>query len=179
MEKDPYIQKTKHWLEMLVIGQQLCPFAQAPYRHGKVRFVATPTSDPAKLLERLAEELLYLAEVEPQLVETTLLIHPGVLLDFGDYLDFLPRADWMLQQYALEGVIQIASFHPAYQFEGTEPDDVTNYTNRSPYPMLHLLREESIERAVAEYPDPERIPERNIERMRRLGAAGIARLLSN
>ncbi len=131
---------------------------------------------PDALLVDLMRELRSLENADPEAVDTTLLIHPWVLEDFLDYNDFLDVADAAVAEMGLEGEIQVASFHPGYQFEGTEPDAVENYTNRSPYPILHLLREESVERAVAAFPGTAGISEKNIETMRRLGPEGWRRL---
>jgi hypothetical protein len=162
------IDETKKWLKSEVIGLNLCPFARAVYDAGRIRYVVSDAVTAEALRAQLAEELRLLATLDPAATETTLIIHPRVLGDFLEYNDFLDVADETLVELELEGELQIASFHPCYQFEGTEPDDVTNRTNRSPYPMLHILREASVERAVAEYPDADKISERNMETMRRL-----------
>jgi hypothetical protein len=167
------IAATRGWIERAVIGLNLCPFAKGVYRGDLVRFVVSDARTADALLADLGRELRALADSAPEDVETTVLIHPHVLTAFLDYNDFLDVADAAIDRLDLTGVLQIASFHPDYQFAGTAPDDVTNYTNRSPYPMLHLLREESVERAVDGYPGAERIPERNIETMRRLGLRGL------
>jgi hypothetical protein len=168
------VASTRAWLEKAVIGLDLCPFARAV--QDRVRYAVSPAEEPADLLADLAAELRVLAEADPGEIETTLLIHPRVLADFLDYNDFLDDADDVLAELGLEGVVQIASFHPGYQFAGAGPDDIENYTNRSPYPMLHLLREESVERAVETFPDTSRIYEKNIETLRRLGHEGWRRL---
>ena len=162
------IAATKAWLEKDVIGLNLCPFAKAVHVAGQIRYVVSKASTAWTLLSDLAAELIALHEADPATVDTTLLIHPRVLTDFFEYNDFLGDADAALQRLGLVGTIQIASFHPDYQFADTEPDDPTNRTNRSPYPTLHLLREASIERALEGYPDPDEIPVRNAETMRRL-----------
>jgi uncharacterized protein len=169
------IAATRFWIERAVIGLNLCPFAKGVYLSNRVRFVVSEGRTADALLGELERELRALADAAPEDVETTVLIHPHVLRSFFDYNDFLDVADAAIDRLDLTGVLQIASFHPDYQFAGTAPDDVTNYTNRSPYPMLHLLREESVERAVDGYPGAERIPERNIETMRRLGLRGLLR----
>lgn len=170
------IAATRHWLEKAVIGLDLCPFARPVHLQDRIRYVVSEAETPEALLADLAAELQALAAADPEEVETTLLIHPRVLADFLDYNDFLDVADAALQEVGLAGEIQIASFHPRYQFAGTAPDDIENYTNRSPYPILHLLREASVERAVAAFPDASRIYEKNIETLRRLGHAGWRRL---
>jgi uncharacterized protein len=169
------IAATRDWIERAVIGLNLCPFAKSVYLSNRVRFEVSEARTADALLGALERELRALARAAPEEVETTVLIHPHVLTSFLDYNDFLDVADAAIERLDLTGILQIASFHPDYQFAGTAPDDVTNYTNRSPYPMLHLLREESVERAVDAYPGAERIPERNIETMRRLGVRGLPR----
>ena len=164
----PVITRTKEWLEQVVIGLNLCPFAKAVYDRNQIRFHVSLADNTDDLLLELMTEILHLSSVSPQLTETTLLIHPFTLNKFLDYNDFLDVADAALIELELVGVIQIASFHPRYQFAGTKPDDIENHTNRSPYPMLHLLREASIEKAVATYPDVDKIPERNIETLKKL-----------
>ena len=157
----------RRWVKSFVVGLNLCPFARRELVNDRVRFTVTEATSEAQLLLALRAELEFLG-ANPS-VETTLLIHPKVLQDFFEYNQFLNVADALLAQMKLEGVYQIASFHPDYQFGGTEPDDAGNYTNRSPYPVLHLLREESLERAIAHYPDVEKIPERNIALMNSMG----------
>jgi len=167
---------TKHWLEAAVLGLDLCPFARAVHALDLIRYVVSPAETPEALLADLLRELKALAATDPSEVETTLLIHPQVLGDFLAYNDFLGVAEAAVEELGLAGVLQIASFHPRYQFAGTGPDDIENYTNRSPHPMLHLLREASVERAVASFPDTARIYEKNIATLRRLGHAGWNRL---
>lgn len=170
------VKTTRRWLEKAVIGLNLCPFAKPVHVRDQIRYVVTEAETPEELLADLVDELQTLAAAEPEEIETTLLIHPGVLNDFLDYNDFLGVAEDTVAGLGLEGVLQVASFHPDYQFAGTEPDDVTNYTNRSPYPTLHLLREASVERAVASVSDASEIYERNMETLRRLGVEGWRRL---
>lgn len=170
------IAATKHWLEKAVIGLDLCPFAKAVHVRDQIRYTVSGAETPEELLDELIGELQDLMAADPDEIETTLLIHPKVLIDFLDYNDFLSVADAAVAEMRLEGVIQIASFHPRYQFAGTEPEDIENFTNRSPYPMLHLLREASVERAVAAFPDASRIYEKNIATLRRLGLEGWNRL---
>lgn len=173
------IAATQHWLEQAVIGLNLCPFARAVHVKRQIRWVESPVREAQGLLEDLVRELQFLAAAEPETVDTTLLIHPHALNDFLDYNDFLDVADATIEEQGLSGVLQVASFHPDYRFEGTTPDDVGNLSNRSPYPMLHLLREDSIARAVAAFPGAEAIYERNIETLRRLGAVGWRKLMSS
>ena len=174
---DP-IAATRNWLEKAVIGLNLCPFAKAVYVKNQVRLVLSDATTPEALVEQLAEELLLLRDTPAEEIDTTLIIHPEVLTDFLDYNDFLDNADAAVEALDLTGIVQVASFHPDYQFDGTHPDDPSNYTNRAPYPTLHLLREDSVERAVAAFPDPDVIVERNIATLDKLGAEGFKRLLA-
>ncbi|HEY0490219.1 MAG TPA: DUF1415 domain-containing protein [Telluria sp.] len=174
--EDP-IAVTRRWLERAVIGLNLCPFAKAVTVKQQVRFVLSEATTPDALLEELGAELMRLQQADPEELDTTLIIHPQVLGDFLDYNDFLELADALVAELDLEGELQVASFHPEYQFAGTDPDDVGNCTNRSPYPTLHLLREASVERAVAAYPDPDVIVDRNIETLQKLGIEGWRKLL--
>lgn len=168
---DP-IAATRTWLERAVIGLNLCPFARAPHLQQRVRFVASAATDVRALHDDLRAELEYLRDTPAETVETTLLIHPYVLQDFLDYNDFLDLADALVEDLGLDGEIQVASFHPDYQFADAEPDAVENNSNRSPHPILHLLREASIERVVDAIDDPDAIYQRNIATLRRLGRAG-------
>jgi hypothetical protein len=174
---DP-IAATRRWLERAVIGLNLCPFAKAVHAKGQVRYVLSDADTPQALLEQLGEELLRLRDTPAEEVDTTLLVHPRVLADFLDYNDFLDDADALVEALGLDGVLQVASFHPDYRFAGTEPDDLGNFSNRAPFPTLHLLREDSVERAVAAFPDPDAIVERNIGTLRQLGADGWRKLFS-
>jgi hypothetical protein len=177
MNDDP-IAATRHWLERAVIGLNLCPFAKAVLAKRQIRFVLSEASDTDTLLGVLIDELELLRAADPAEIDTTLIVHPQVLGDFPAYNEFLDVADATLSALALDGVLQIASFHPDYCFADVEPDDVTNCTNRSPYPMLHLLREDSVSRAVEAFPDADAIVSRNLATMRRLGLEGYRRLLS-
>ena len=169
---DAVIAATIDWLEKAVIGLNLCPFAKPAHAGGRIRFAVSSATTEQSLLVDLERELEKLAEANPQGLETTLLIHPGVFANFLDYNDFLDVADATLVALDLDGIIQIASFHPDYQFANSAPGDISNYTNRSPYPMLHLLREDSIERAVKSHPDTDAIYQHNIETLRRIGLEG-------
>ena len=171
-DSEAIIAETTRWLERAVIGLNLCPFAKAVHVKGQIRYAVCNASTPEALLGELLQELQFLAATDPDLTDTTLLIHPFVLADFLDYNDFLETADAAITELKLDGEIQIASFHPHYRFANTAPDDISNYTNRSPYPTLHLLREVSVTRAVAAFADAGDIFERNIETMNRLGHAG-------
>ena len=169
MDHQTIIDATRRWISSMVIGLNLCPFAQRVFRGDTIRYVVTDAPDETSLLKALADELATLASSPITSIETTLLIHPHALADFLDYNDFLGAAENLVAQLGLEGKIQIASFHPDYQFADTAPDAAENFTNRAPYPMLHLLREESIT-AVAGDPDELlEIPRRNIETLRALG----------
>ena len=163
---------TRAWVNHAVIGLNLCPFAHAVETRDLIRYVATDAADPERLREVLRDELQRLAAAPVEEVETTLLVHPRVLGDFLEFNEFLGEAEALVEELGLTGVLQVASFHPDFQFADTEPDDVTNATNRSPYPTLHLLREESIERAIESFPDPDSIYRTNIETLRRIGHAG-------
>ena len=167
MSDNLIINSVRQWIDSFVVGLNLCPFAKRELVQDKVRFVTTNVNSEEHLLEVLQAELELLNS--DNAIETTLLIHPEVLQDFYDYNDFLNVADSLLKEMQLEGVYQVASFHPNYQFSNTSPQDVENYTNRSPYPMLHILREDSLEKAIANYPEVDLIPEKNIELMKSMG----------
>ena len=170
------ISATKLWLERAVIGLNLCPFAKGVHVKGQIRFVVSAAQTPEDLLADVMRELELLAEASREKTDTTLLIHPHVLTDFLDYNNFLEVVDAALEEVDLAGELQVASMHPQYQFADTELDDITNYTNRSPYPTLHLIREASIDEAVAAFPEAEMIFEKNIETMRKLGHEGWSAL---
>lgn len=166
------IAATQRWLERAVIGLNLCPFAKAVHVKKQIRYVVSSATTPEDLLGDLMRELEVLAEAPSARIDTTLLIHPYVLTDFLGYNDFLGVVDDALEDMELDGILQVASLHPQYRFADTEPDDIENYTNRSPYPMLHLLRETSIVQAVAAFPEAGQIFDKNIETLRRLGHEG-------
>ncbi len=172
MSAEDIIAATRRWLERAVIGLNLCPFAESVYRGGRVRFHVSGQTTAAGLLQDLIAELTALQAADPLICETVLLIHPWVLTDFIEYNDFLAVCESTVADLGLEGELQVASFHPQYQFAGTQSLDIENYTNRSPFPMLHLLREASVERAIAAVPDTDEIYLRNIRTLRRLGHAG-------
>jgi len=171
------LNATRAWLEKAVIGLNLCPFAKAVHTKGQIRWVLSQANEPKALLLQLVDELQHLAQADPEAVDTTLIVHPQVLQDFYDFNDFLGVAEDALAELGLEGVLQIASFHPHFQFADAEPDDIGNATNRAPFPTLHLLREDSIERAVQAFPEAESIYERNIATLQRLGPEGWRRLM--
>jgi uncharacterized protein len=166
------IEDTQKWLLQAVVGLNLCPFAKAVVVKDMVRYRVCPSAEPADVLALLREELQHLAQADPDKLDTTLLIAPKALPDFLDFNDFLADCDEVLMDLELDGVLQVADFHPQYQFGGTEVDDIENFTNRTPYPTLHLLREASIDKAVEAYPDASLIFERNIEVLNQLGRAG-------
>ena len=168
----PLIERTRAWVRRAVIGLNLCPFARGVDAKNQIRYAVTDATDPEGLLEALCVELQRLEAADPEVVDTTLLIHPHVLQDFADFNDFLELADAAVEELGLEGVLQVASFHPQFQFADTEPDDVTNATNRSPYPTLHLLREDSVDRAVEAFPAAEAIFENNMRSLEKLGLEG-------
>lgn len=161
----------------MVIGLNLCPFARRVFDANLIRYVASDATTERALYDELRRELTSLSITSMDVVETTLLIHPHVLGNFLDYNDFLDVADDLIADLRLKGVIQIASFHPDYQFADTAPHDLENYTNRSPFPMLHLLREESISRVALSAEEMEAIPRRNVETMRMMGRSEILEML--
>ena len=172
MTDEAVLAATRHWLEKAVIGLNLCPFAKAVYVKNQVRLVVSKARHADDLLEELDRELDLLVATPATEIDTTLLIHPTLFEDFLDFNDFLEVAEGVVDEHELEGVVQLASFHPQFQFDGTEPDDIGNYTNRAPFAMLHLLREESVERAVAAFPEAESIFEQNIATLEKLGPEG-------
>ncbi len=172
MTDEAVLAATRHWLEKAVIGLNLCPFAKAVYVKNQVRLVVSHARHADDLLEDIDRELDLLVATPAVEIDTTLLIHPTLFEDFLDFNDFLEIAEGVVSEHDLEGVIQLASFHPRFQFEGTEPDDISNYTNRAPFAMLHLLREDSVERAVDSFPEAEAIFRQNIATLEKLGPAG-------
>ncbi|MBC3830265.1 DUF1415 domain-containing protein [Undibacterium amnicola] len=169
IKDDAVIAQTKLWLEKAVIGLNLCPFAKGVHIKDQIRYFVSHATTTEELIKDLMAELEVLAEANPEKIDTTLLIHPFVMQDFLDYNDFLEVADATLEELDLDGILQVASFHPQYQFEDAAPDDIDNYTNRSPFPTLHLLREESIDKAVEAFPEAEQIYEKNMQTLRALG----------
>lgn len=173
------IRITQRWLEQVVIGLNLCPYARAPHSQQRVRFRVSQATDDEELLADLQEELRALATISIEHVETVLLVHPWALNDFADYNEFLNAADGLLEEMRLDGEFQVASFHPDYQFADSYPEDIENATNRSPFPILHLLREASISRAIDAGADTEAIYQRNMDVMRKLGIEGWQRLMQS
>ncbi len=169
---DLVIADTQRWLEKAVIGLNLCPFAKAVHVKRQIHYVVSEATDAREVAEQLQQELEALAEISPEKRDTTLLIVPHALQDFLDFNDFLELADDLIEAMDLGGILQVASFHPQFQFEGTEVDDVTNCTNRAPYAILHLLREDSIDKAVEAFPEAEEIYERNMQTLEQLGIEG-------
>ena len=176
-EAKTVVEDMAHWLNAAVVGLNLCPFAKAVQVKGQVRYAVCLSSDPQDWLAQLREELLLLAQADPEVTDTTLLMAPRALGDFYEFNGFLGEADRLLVQRELRGTLQLANFHPDYQFAGTDPDDVTNCTNRAPYPTLHLLREASIARAAAAIPEASDIYEANMRTLEQLGHAGWRRLM--
>ncbi|MDO8440271.1 MAG: DUF1415 domain-containing protein [Polaromonas sp.] len=172
MTDEAVLTATRHWLEKAVIGLNLCPFAKAVYVKNQVRLVVSHARHADDLLEELDKELDLLVATPAEQIDTTLLIHPTLFDDFLDFNDFLEIAEWVVDEHGLEGVVQLASFHPKFQFEGTEPDAIGNYSNRAPFAILHLLREESVARAVAAFSEAEAIFEQNIQTLEKLGLDG-------
>ena len=171
-------QLTQDWVVKAVIGLNLCPFAKAEHVHGRIRYEVSHSTDSDTLLQELKQSIQFLWSQPAEVVETTLLVHPWALPDFLDFNDFLAHVDDLVDGLDLAGDIQVASFHPQYQFAGTDMDDIDNYTNRSPWPTLHIIREASIDRAVQAFPEAEQIYERNIAVLRQLGHAGWKKLWS-
>ena len=170
------IADVEQWLDEVVIGLDLCPFAARPRREKRVRIAVSHATTADALLEDLQAELERLSDTPVAELETTLLAIPDMLEDFADYNDFLDAVDLWVEQFGWEGELQVASFHPQYQFADTAADDPGNLTNRSPWPLLHVIREESLEKAIEHYPEVDRIPERNIARMNALSGEERAKL---
>ncbi|MDH5485645.1 MAG: DUF1415 domain-containing protein [Gammaproteobacteria bacterium] len=171
------IAQTKKWLTDVIIGFNFCPFAKREFDQGKIRFSVIRERQLEHCLQSLVDECIGLdRDIE---TETTLLIFPDTLSSFDDFLDFVEMANELLIEQGYEGTYQLANFHPDYCFAGSDEQDAANYTNRSPYPMLHIIREASLEIALQSYPDPEQIPQRNIERARKTGLEKMQQLLAN
>lgn len=179
MSDEQILAATRTWVEKAVIGLNLCPFAKAVYVKNQVRIVVSRARHLDAFLDELDRELQLLVDTPADEIDTTLLVHPTLFPDFEVFNDFLNVVDDVVAEHELEGVIQVAPFHPAFQFEGTTADDVTNCTNRSPFPTLHLLREDSVERALESGENADSIVERNQQRLRELGEAGWKALLGN
>jgi len=167
--------RVEKWIDSIVIGLNLCPFANAAKRQGHLKICLASSSRMEDCLQQLSDEAVLLEHANEQ--ATTLLVLPQGYTAFDEYLDLLAMAEALLDDLGFAGVLQLASFHPQYQFDGTKADDVSNWTNRAPFPILHLLKESSITRAVDNHPDPENIPARNIQKLEQLGLVGIEQLL--
>ena len=174
-----HIEQTKNWVEKFVIGLNLCPFAKPVFVKNQIKFVLSEAKNPNELTKDFLEELTFLSGIEGDDTETTILVHPFVLQDFGHYLDYVDYANDLIYQAGLEGTFQIASFHPDYQFEDTEPNDIENYTNRSPFPMLHILREDTLEKAIETYPNVDAIPSNNIKKLKEIGLEQVHQMLAS
>jgi len=168
------IYQTRRWVEEVIVAHSFCPFARREVEHQRIRYAVSPTSQVAGALEALIDECILLDRDSN--IETTLLIYPQGFEAFEDYLDFTALAEALLVEQGYEGIYQLATFHPAYCFADVPDDDPANYTNRSPCPVLHLLREASLEKAISEHPDPEGIPERNVSYARELGLSALREL---
>ena len=178
-DHDTIIADTRQWLTQAVIGLNLCPFAKAVHVKNQIRYRVSEATTPEALLEDLVAELCILRDADPALTDTTLLVHPAVLTDFMDFNDFLDVVDAAVEELELDGILQVASFHPDYRFAGTADEDIGNYTNRAPYPTLHLIREASIDRAVEAFPDADVIVQRNLSTLEKLGHDGWGRLFAD
>ncbi|MEO6598905.1 MAG: DUF1415 domain-containing protein [Polyangiaceae bacterium] len=172
------LEETRAWLSQIVIGLELCPFAKPVHVKGQIRYLVSLAETPEALLEHLLAELTFLSEADPEAFDTTLLVHPRVLTDFLDYNDFLSVVEVALEELELDGVLQVASFHPDYRYAGNQVDDPANCVTRSPYPMLHLLREASVDRAVAVFPEASEIVNKNVATLRALGLEAWQRLMA-
>ena len=177
MNRPDPLTVTRRWLAEFVIALDLCPFAGLPWREGKVRVVESPVASIPALMQDFLREVEHLLLTPAADTETTLLVHPELLSDFDDYLDFLATAEDLLEEAGAETVIQLAGFHPDYQFGDSGPHDPAHYTNRSPYPMVHLIRADRLEQALEHHPDPAGIPQRNVALLRGLGEEEILRRL--
>lgn len=171
------IDATQTWIKRVVIGLNLCPFARSVFDDDRIRYVVSHATTETALIEALTHELVFLSEANSDQIDTTVLIHPSVLTDFYAYNDFLDVVDQVILDQGLDGVIQAASFHPQYRFAESPANDVANYTNRSPFPMIHLLRESSVSDAIDRYPDVEAIPAGNVALLRSLGIARLRRIM--
>lgn len=175
-DKDTIVADTRDWLVKAVIGLNLCPFAKSVHVKNQVRYSVSEATTPGDLLTDLVHELTLLRDADPEEIDTTLLVHPAVLQDFFDFNDFLDIVDAAVEELDLGGLSQVASFHPDYQFADAKPDDIENYSNRSPYPTLHLIREASLDRAVEAFPDAADIYETNKATLRKMGLEGWKKL---
>lgn len=178
MRENTPLEATRCWVEQVVVGLNLCPFAAVPVKAGRIRYALCEATDPEAIYLALLQEMETLIGLSETVAESALLVTPYGLADFEAYLDLFQIAEAAIPEAGLEGILQLASFHPDYCFSGAEPDDPANYTNRSPYPMFHLIREAPLARALERYPDPEGIPERNIALLRRMGLSAVRERLA-
>jgi hypothetical protein len=178
MNSDAVVEATRRWVEGTVVGLNLCPFAAAPVKAGRIRYVVCPESEREGIYRAALNEFETLYGLREEVAEASLLIVPHGLASFEVYLDMLQTLEAVIPEAGLEGVFQVASFHPEYRFEGCDEEDPSNYTNRSPYPMFHLIREGSLEQALRSYPEPELIPERNMALLQEMGLEALQRRLS-
>lgn len=169
-------QQVWHWVDEVVIGLNLCPFAKKPRINQQIKVFISEAKDDNDLVNEFMQELEWIKQVDPNNTDTSLFVIPYALFDFEDYLDFLSLANILLQQLGLEGQFQLASFHPNYQFDGTEIQDQENLTNTAPFPIIHIIREATVERVLKVYPNPELIPDNNIERVLALTEQEIQQL---
>jgi len=176
LQNDNAIQSTKNWLRNFVIEYSICPFAKREFENGRIHYEVIQTQNLQQQLEAVLMQCIALDNNEN--IETSLLIFPQGVDDFDDYLDLLAISNELLEKQGFEDNYQIASFHPDYCFAGVDKNDASNYTNRSPYPMLHILRESSVEKAIANYPNSEEIPNRNIKLTREVGIKSLQKLLA-
>jgi hypothetical protein len=179
VSEDPVIAITRRWIDKVVVGLGLCPFAEPSISSGRFRMTVCGTRDLQVLCKALIDELMFLQTDSGRKIDSVLLIHPHALNDFEQYNDFLDLCDQILADLSLVGEFQLASFHPQYRFAGSAAEDLGNYTNRSPYPALHVLRESSVARAVGEHPGTESIPENNVRRLETLGKQAIEAILAD
>ncbi|MCL9783173.1 DUF1415 domain-containing protein [Vibrio sp. S4M6] len=175
-DKDTITAHVEQWLQQVVIGLNLCPFAAKPARNNQIKIAVSDAKDEESLLSDILQQLNILQSTAEDELETTLVVVPNMLADFDDYNLFITWVEALIKQEQLEGIYQVATFHPDYCFAGNQPDDADNLTNRSPYPIFHLIREEGLERALRHFPNPESIPETNINRVNQLSQSDIARL---
>ncbi|MCU7850604.1 MAG: DUF1415 domain-containing protein [Candidatus Thiodiazotropha sp. (ex Monitilora ramsayi)] len=178
MSDSPELDAVRCWVEKTVVGLNLCPFAAAPMRGDRIRYQRCLAESPEGIYHELLAEMEALIGLSEATAETSLFVVPRGLADFGEYLDLFATAEAVIPEAGLDGILQLASFHPDYCFDGSLPDDPANYTNRSPYPMFHLIREAPLARALEHYPDPEGIPERNMALLRELGFEEMQRRLA-
>jgi hypothetical protein len=179
MQTDPYLKATDAWLQDFVLKLNLCPFAHQPYQQGRVRFALSEAQQFDTLAKELLQELLLLYQADPKEWETTLLVHPHCLNSWEEFLEFWGLAEYLIAEAGLEGEIQVVGFHPDYQFGEEAPEDPSHFTNRSPFPMLHLIREASLSQAVASHPEPDMIPIHNIEKLQKIGREELEKRLKS